>query len=50
METSHRHLLQPEAGTWLNIDGFHMGVGGDDSRAPPFQRNISSAPGATTTR
>ncbi|MDU1873408.1 beta-galactosidase [Citrobacter sp.] len=34
METSHRHRLQPEAGTWLNIDGFHMGVGGDDSWSP----------------
>ena len=34
METSHRHLLSPEAGTWLNIDGFHMGVGGDDSWSP----------------
>lgn len=34
METSHRHLLQPEAGTWLNLDGFHMGVGGDDSWSP----------------
>lgn len=34
MTTSHRHLLQPEAGTWLNIDGFHMGVGGDDSWSP----------------
>ncbi|CAI9397226.1 MULTISPECIES: beta-galactosidase [Citrobacter] len=34
METSHRHLLQPEAGSWLNVDGFHMGVGGDDSWSP----------------
>ncbi|MBA8274350.1 beta-galactosidase [Escherichia fergusonii] len=34
METSHRHLLQAEEGTWLNIDGFHMGVGGDDSWSP----------------
>ncbi|VFS48442.1 Beta-galactosidase [Budvicia aquatica] len=34
METSHRHLLQPETGTWLNIDGFHMGIGGDDSWSP----------------
>lgn len=34
MATSHRHLLQPEAGTWLNDDGFHMGVGGDDSWSP----------------
>ncbi|MDK1703788.1 beta-galactosidase [Serratia rubidaea] len=34
METSHRHLLQPEEGVWLNIDGFHMGIGGDDSWSP----------------
>ncbi|MBJ3816826.1 beta-galactosidase [Shimwellia pseudoproteus] len=34
MATSHRHLLRPEPGTWLNIDGFHMGVGGDDSWSP----------------
>lgn len=33
-ETTHRHLLKPEAGSWLNIDGFHMGVGGDDSWSP----------------
>jgi len=33
-ETSHRHLLSPEAGSWLNIDGFHMGIGGDDSWSP----------------
>lgn len=32
--TSHRHLLQPEAGCWLSLDGFHMGVGGDDSWSP----------------
>nr|WP_267284504.1 hypothetical protein [Klebsiella pneumoniae] len=31
--TSHRHLLHAEEGTWLNIDGFHMGIGGDDSGA-----------------
>lgn len=34
MTTSHQHLLKPEPGTWLNIDGFHMGVGGDDSWSP----------------
>ncbi|EIR62013.1 beta galactosidase small chain family protein [Yersinia pestis PY-16] len=34
MVTSHQHLLEPEEGTWLNIDGFHMGVGGDDSWSP----------------
>ncbi len=33
-ETSHRHLLREEEGSWLNLDGFHMGVGGDDSWSP----------------
>jgi len=33
-ETSHRHLLQDEDGCWLHLDGFHMGVGGDDSWSP----------------
>lgn len=31
---THRHLLKPEKGVWLNIDGFHMGIGGDDSWSP----------------
>ncbi|GAB7195455.1 hypothetical protein OS31_22040 [Dickeya oryzae] len=34
MSCTHHHLLQPEAGSWLNLDGFHMGVGGDDSWSP----------------
>lgn len=34
MTTTHQHLLTAEEGTWLNIDGFHMGVGGDDSWSP----------------
>ncbi|WP_075180696.1 beta-galactosidase [Pantoea sp. 1.19] len=34
METTHRHLLREEPGCWLNLDGFHMGVGGDDSWSP----------------
>lgn len=34
MDTSHRHLLQEEQGTWLNIDAFRMGIGGDDSWSP----------------
>ena len=46
METSHRHLLHAEEGTWLNIDGFHMGIGGDDSWSPSvsaeFQRSTGS--------
>ncbi len=33
-EITHRHLLREEPGTWLNIDGLHMGVGGDDSWSP----------------
>lgn len=33
-QVDHVHLLQEEEGTWLNIDGFHMGVGGDDSWSP----------------
>ncbi|GGD08513.1 hypothetical protein GCM10011513_02600 [Franconibacter daqui] len=33
-ETSHRHLLREEAGVRLNLDAFHMGVGGDDSWSP----------------
>ncbi len=33
-EATHRHLLKEEVGCWLNIDGFHMGVGGDDSWSP----------------
>ena len=32
--STHWHLLQPEAGVWLNLDGRHMGVGGDDSWSP----------------
>ncbi|WP_058909884.1 beta-galactosidase [Entomohabitans teleogrylli] len=32
--TSHRHLLVAEPGCWLNLDGFHMGIGGDDSWSP----------------
>ena len=33
-DTSHRHLLREEEGCWLHLDGFHMGVGGDDSWSP----------------
>ncbi|MTD39695.1 beta-galactosidase [Erwinia sp. CPCC 100877] len=40
METSHRHLLKEEPGSWLNLDGFHMGVGGDDSWSPSVAREF----------
>jgi beta-galactosidase len=33
-ETTHHHLLREELGCWLNLDAFHMGVGGDDSWSP----------------
>lgn len=33
-DVSHRHLLQSEEGRWLHLDGYHMGVGGDDSWSP----------------
>ena len=33
-ETTHHHLLREEPGCWLYLDGFHMGVGGDDSWSP----------------
>lgn len=33
-DTTHHHLLEAEPGCWLNLDAFHMGVGGDDSWSP----------------
>ncbi|MDG4981426.1 beta-galactosidase [Lactococcus lactis] len=33
-ERDHWHLLKKESGTWINIDGYHMGIGGDDSWSP----------------
>lgn len=33
-ETSHCHLLREEDGSWLQLDAFHMGLGGDDSWSP----------------
>ncbi|MDR0297053.1 MAG: beta-galactosidase [Streptococcaceae bacterium] len=33
-DARHRHELIEEAGTFLNLDGFRMGVGGDDSWSP----------------
>lgn len=45
METSHRHLLHAEEGTWLNIDGFHMGIGGDDSSSPSVSAEFQLSAG-----
>ncbi len=33
-KVSHRNLLNAENGVWLSIDGYRMGVGGDDSWSP----------------
>ncbi|WP_323808091.1 hypothetical protein [Klebsiella pneumoniae] len=46
METSHRHLLHAEEGTWLNIDGFHMGIGGDDSWSPSVSAEFHLSAGS----
>ena len=34
MGAQHEHELIPEDGLFVHIDGFHMGVGGDDSWTP----------------
>ncbi len=33
-ETRYQYQLQPESGLYLHLDGFHMGIGGDDSWSP----------------
>ncbi|PIJ49026.1 beta-D-galactosidase [Erwinia sp. OLTSP20] len=44
-EVSHRHLLSEEPGCWLHIDGYHMGLGGDDSWSPSVHADFQlSAP------
>lgn len=34
MQKKHRQELTADQGIWINLDGFHMGVGGDDSWSP----------------
>lgn len=34
IQAKHRTALVADAGVWLNLDGQHMGVGGDDSWSP----------------
>jgi beta-galactosidase len=34
MQAKHPHELKKQAGLFVYIDGFHMGVGGDDSWSP----------------
>lgn len=34
MQKIHRQELTADEGIWINLDGFHMGVGGDDSWSP----------------
>ncbi|WP_341938199.1 beta-galactosidase [Marinimicrobium sp. C2-29] len=33
-QARHQHELVPEGGLFVHLDGFHMGVGGDDSWSP----------------
>lgn len=33
-EVDHRDLLVPHSGAYVSIDGYHMGIGGDDSWTP----------------
>ncbi len=33
-DTRYQYQLQPEKGLYLHLDGFHMGIGGDDSWSP----------------
>ncbi len=40
METSHRHLLQPQDSAYVSIDAFHMGIGGDDSWTPNVHKEF----------
>ncbi|ATA18132.1 beta-galactosidase [Gibbsiella quercinecans] len=45
MACSHQHLLQEEDGVWLHVDGYHMGVGGDDSWSPSVHPDDLLPPG-----
>ena len=42
-DTTHHHLLREEEGCWLNLDAFHMGVGGDDSWSPSVSPEFTLA-------
>lgn len=33
-KTTHRHLLKAHPGVFVNLDAYHMGIGGDDSWTP----------------
>ncbi|MCX8957693.1 beta-galactosidase [Erwinia psidii] len=39
-DVSHRHQLREEEGCWLHVDGYHMGVGGDDSWSPSVSQEF----------
>ncbi len=44
-KTSHQHSLLSDDGVHLCLDGFHMGVGGDDSWSPSVRSEYLIAPG-----
>lgn len=39
MQATHQYMLQASKGVHLNIDGFHMGVGGDDAWSQSVHMN-----------
>lgn len=41
----HTHELKPSGFTELSLDGFHMGVGGDDSWSPRVHEAFRLLPG-----
>ncbi len=45
-DTAHSWELKPEKKTWLIIDGFHMGVGGDDGWTPSVHQEYMLRPGS----
>ena len=44
-QTRYEYQLKPERGLFVNIDGFHMGIGGDDSWSPSVHADDLLLPG-----
>ena len=40
MQAQHQHELKEQAGLFVHIDGYHMGVGGDDSWTPSVHEDF----------
>jgi beta-galactosidase len=44
-ETSHHHELKPEGATFLHVDGYHTGLGGDTGWTPNIHEPYLLHPG-----